>query len=232
MRIAIMQPYVFPYIGYFQLINVVDKFILFDDVNFINRSWINRNNILVNGEPYLFTIPLHNASQNQLINETEIAEVSGWKNKFFKTLKQAYKKAPYFNEVFALADQILQSQMLYIHELAFLGLTKICGYLGIETEFFESSSLSGSKDLKAQERIIDICLEMKADQYINPIGGTKLYSKDDFASKGISLNFLKVTAYSYPQFSNKFVPDLSIIDVLMFNSVDETRELLNKYRLI
>jgi len=231
MRIAIMQPYVFPYIGYIQLVNLVDKFILFDDVNFINRGWINRNNILLNGQAHLFTIPLRNSSQNQLINQTEVGD-TGWKNKFFKTLEQAYKQAPYFDEVFALVQDVFENKVVYINQLASLSLTKICKYLRIETTFFESSSLSGNKGLKAQERIIDICLEMRADQYINPIGGTKLYSKDDFASKGIALNFLEVTAYSYPQFSNKFVPDLSIIDVLMFNSVDETRELLNKYILI
>lgn len=232
MRIAIMQPYMFPYIGYFQLINLADKFVIYDDVSFINKGWINRNNILLDGQPHLFTIPLRNSSQNKLINQTEIGDISAWRNKFFKTVEHAYKKAPYFDSVSVLLHEILNSPAIYIHQLALISLTRVCKYLLIDTPFFESSRISENSELKSQDRILDICVQLQADQYINPIGGLKLYSRDHFESKGISINFLEVKPHSYSQYGNDFIGNLSIIDVLMFNSVEEVRELLNQYRLI
>lgn len=105
MKIAVMQPYLFPYIGYFQLLNAVDMFVVFDDVNFIKKGWINRNNILVNRQKYLFTVPLKDASQNKLIKEVQIAD-DGWQEKFLKTVAQSYKKAEFFDEAFALIEKL------------------------------------------------------------------------------------------------------------------------------
>lgn len=232
MKLAIMQPYIFPYIGYFQLIHAVDKFVIYDDVNFINRGWINRNRILVNGKDSLFTIPLKEASQNKLINEIEVNWDSAWKNKWVKTLEQSYKKAPFFQQVMPLVEQTLGQEKQIFSEIIVANLQIINDYLGISTEIVPSSVIYQNTELKAQNRIIDICLQEKATHYINPIGGLELYDKQIFAEKGMLMNFIKSQSVQYPQLKNEFVPWLSILDVLMFNSVEKIHEFLNAYELV
>lgn len=232
MKLGIMQPYIFPYIGYYQLINAVDKFVIYDDVNYINKGWINRNNLLVNGKAFLFTIPLKEASQNKLINQIEIQENGSWSKKLLKTIEQAYKKAPYFENTFSLVSNIINSPVKGIHELALLSLRAVAEYLDIKTEFVDSSSVYQNTNLKAQERILDICLKEKADHYFNPIGGMEIYSNELFERSGIRLDFLKTIPVPYTQFGNEFVPYLSIIDVLMFNSKAEVIELIDQYEVI
>lgn len=232
MKIAIMQPYIFPYIGYFQLINAVDKFIIYDDVNFINKGWINRNRILVNGKDSLFTIPLKEASQNKLINSIEVNWDSAWKSKFLKTIEQSYKKAPYYQQVLPLIEGLLNTEKSIFSEIIFENLTQVCQYLEIKTEIVPSSSIYHNTHLKAQERIIDICVQEKTDTYINPIGGLELYDKAAFQAIGKELFFIKSKAIRYTQFKNEFVPWLSIIDILMFNSPEHISTLLNDYELV
>lgn len=232
MKIAIMQPYIFPYIGYFQLINTVDKFIIYDDVNFINKGWINRNRILVNGKDSLFTIPLKEASQNKLINNIEVNWDSAWKSKFLKTIEQSYKKAPYYQQVLPLIEGLLNTEKSIFSEIIFENLTQVCQYLEIKTEIVPSSSIYHNTHLKAQERIIDICVQEKTDTYINPIGGLELYDKAAFQAIGKELFFIKSKAIRYTQFKNEFVPWLSIIDILMFNSPEHISTLLNDYELV
>jgi hypothetical protein len=231
MKLAIMQPYFFPYIGYYQLINAVDKFVLYDDVNYINRGWINRNNILVGNKACLFTIPLKNASQNRLIRDIELSDNS-WQGKFLKTLEQAYKKAPQFNHVFPLIRKNLESEATHIYQLTSLSLITVAEYLGLSAEFVDSSSIYNNHHLKAQQRILDICIREKTTHYINSIGGMELYSKNSFEQSGIKLNFIKTRDFSYQQFNKEFVPDLSMIDVLMFNAKDEIRKMLDLYELV
>ena len=227
-----MQPYIFPYIGYFQLINAVDKFVIYDDVNFINKGWINRNRILNNGKDSLFTIPLKEASQNKLINEIEINWDIAWKSKFLKTLEQCYKKAPFYSEILPIIEQTLSIDNEPVSKVIEHNLRLICNYLDIKTEIISSSALYQNTHLKAQERILDICLQEKVSQYINPIGGLELYDKDFFETKNLQLNFIKSNSIEYPQFKNEFVPWLSMIDVLMFNSKDKIKEFLDNYELI
>lgn len=227
-----MQPYIFPYIGYFQLINAVDKFVIYDDVNFINKGWINRNRILNNGKDSLFSIPLKEASQNKLINEIEVNWDTNWKSKFLKTLEQCYKKAPYYQEIFTIIEQTLYVDNEPISKVIENNLRLICHYLDIKTEIISSSAIYQNTHLKAQERILDICLQEKATQYINPIGGLELYDKDIFEANGIVMNFIKSNPIEYPQFKNDFVPWLSMIDVMMFNSIEKINEYLNKYELV
>ena len=232
MKIAIMQPYILPYIGYFQLIKAVDKFIIYDDVNFINRVWINRNRLLVGGKDSLFTIPLKEASQNKLIHEIEVNWDAAWKSKFLKTLEQSYKKAPFYADVLPLVQASLALDNVPISEVIVENLRILCSYLDIKTEIIASSRSYNNQHLKAQERILDICLQEKAHQYINPIGGIELYDKTVFEEKGMVLNFIKAKAISYPQFKNEFVPWLSILDVLMFNSVAQIQGFLEEYELV
>lgn len=231
-KVAIMQPYFMPYIGYFQLINAVDEFIILDDVNYINKGWINRNNILVANKPYLFTVPLKDASQNKLIYEIELLQDGKWQKKLLKTIEQAYKKAPFYAEVFLLFESILNSTEKNLSKFIYNSLQIICKYLTINTLIIESSNIFENKyQLKAEDRIIDICLQKNAEQYINPIGGTELYDKTHFEKNNIQLNFLKTNSISYSQFSNEFIPYLSILDALMFVEKQELKAILNQYQL-
>ncbi len=232
MTLAIMQPYFLPYIGYFQLLNAVDKFVLYDDVNFINRGWVNRNQMLVNGKAHLFTIPLENASQNKLIHEIPISPQQAWRNKFLKTVAQSYQKAPYFTAVYPMLEEILFSESADISELCFVSLTKLATYLGITTEIEKTSRVYQNSHLKGPERILSICHAERADQYINPIGGMELYNRERFRQEGLDLHFLKSNLHSYPQYKNAFVPWLSILDVLMFTSIEQTHTLLLDFELV
>ena len=232
MTIAIMQPYIFPYIGYFQLINTVDKFIIYDDVNFINKGWINRNNILVSGQAHLFTIPLKDASQNKLINEVEFLKNDPWKKKFLKTIQQSYQKAPNYQKVFVLIEEIVLLECETINDLNFYALNKICAYMNIDTELVPSSSIYKNTHLKGPDRILNICQQENASHYINPVGGMELYDKSKFAKENIRLDFLKSAASPYSQFKNAFVPWLSIIDILMFNDSESINQLLTEFELI
>ena len=227
-----MQPYIFPYIGYFQLINAVDKFVIYDDVNFINKGWVNRNRILNNGKDSLFTVPLKEASQNKLINEIDVNWDGAWKSKFIKTLEQCYKKTRFYLEILPIIEQTLSIDNEPVSKVIEHNLKLICDYLGIKTEIVSSSAIYQNTHLKAQERILDICSQEKANQYINPIGGLELYDKDFFEAKNLKLNFIKSNAIEYTQFKNEFVPWLSMIDVLMFNSKEKIKKFLDNYELV
>ena len=229
-----MQPYVFPYLGYFQLINASDKFVFLDDVNFIKNGWINRNRILLNGQGFLFSIPLKDGSSFKKISETEISEnrFNVWRIKFLKTLEQAYKKAPCFEDVHELVLSIFKQSFETINQLAKESIIQLSNYLDIKTTFEKSSTIYDNKDLKGEARIIDICLKEKATHYFNAIGGLNLYNKEKFSKNKIELFFIKATSQSYPQFSNDFINNLSIIDVLMFNEPNHIKTLLSQYELI
>ncbi len=230
--LGIMQPYFFPYIGYFQLINCVDTFIIYDDVHFIKKGWINRNNILQNGNPSLFTIPLVGASQNKLINEIDIDSLEAWGAKFLKTIEQSYKKAPYFSIIFEMIRQIVTGDSIKISTLATKSIQETCQYLGISTKIIEHSSIYNNSDLKAQFRILDICKQEQAEHYINPIGGISIYDKQLFEENKILLNFIRSKPIVYQQFKGDFVPWLSMIDILMFCNPEEIHQHLNKFELV
>ena len=232
MKVAIMQPYFFPYIGYFQLINAVDNFVFYDDVNFINRGWINRNRILVNEQPAYFTIPLLKASQNKSICETEIIQNKDYL-KILRTIEMTYKKAPYFHAVFTLVNEVFNKEYKTLAEITIKSVKSCCEYLDIKTQFYVASEdFATTKGLERAERLQTICKQLHANQYINALGGQELYSKEDFTKEKIQLQFIQSKAITYKQFGNHFVPWLSIIDVLMFNSKEEVKELLNQFELI
>ena len=232
MRIAIMQPYLFPYIGYFQMMHAVDEFVFLDDVNYINKGWINRNRILVNGKDYMLTVPLKEASQNKLINEIEIAQDGRWQAKNIKTLELSYKKAPYFDAVFPLLEKIILSDETNLGRFILKSFSVLNAYLGVKTPLTTSSSVGNDMRLKGQDRILDLCRGEKADEYINAIGGKELYSRELFSKNNVRLHFIKSHEVRYPQFQNEFIPWLSIIDVMMFNSAEQVRKFLNDYELI
>lgn len=232
MTLSIMQPYLFPYIGYFQLMQEADKFVVYDDVNFINRGWVNRNRLLINAREFLFSVPLKDASQFKKINEVLIDDSQRWREKLLKTITQGYKKAPYFEDVFPLVSKVVQTHTQQLSELLFCNLALIVNYLELPVQLVESSSIYQNQHLKAQERILDICIKEKASQYVNAIGGKELYDKEAFSNQGIILHFQQSEKVTYQQFGNDFVPWLSIIDVLMFNSKEQTKALMSAYTLV
>ena len=232
MKVAIMQPYFLPYIGYFQLIKAVDTFVLYDDVNYINKGWINRNNILVNGKAFMFTIPLKDASQNKLINQIELSDDPKWRTKLLQTVGQSYKKAPNFNVVYPILERVLNGASVRVCDLIFESIQEINQYLGITTTIVRSSEIYQNQNLKAQDRIIDICGQENAQLYINPIGGQALYDQAAFKKHQMTLRFIYTKSLTYKQFQNEYVPFLSILDVLMFCSVAEINHFLDLYELV
>jgi hypothetical protein len=233
MRIAIIQPYLFPYPGYFQLMDASDHFILLDDVNYINRGWINRNNILVQEKPFRFTLPLQKVSQNKKINETLIAPDAKWKNKFMGTLHMAYHQSPYYPEVIELIKTIIYFDELRLSIFLQNSLVSIVAFIGMEPRIISLSSAGAQTGLKGQERILDLCSTFKANEYINLPGGKHLYNPDEFARRSIRLLFIEPHLPVYPQ-SNQhaFIPGLSIIDVLMNNSKESARKMVKDYDIV
>ena len=218
MSISIMQPYVFPYIGYFQLIYASDVFVFYDDVNFINRGWINRNRILINGKDHLFTIPCLDASQNKLIKDIEVLNNTKDIKKLLDTIQSAYKKAPQFNTVFQIIQHILEiKENATISELAIKSILLIAEYLELKRNFKVSSEQYTNQELKKADRLIDICRLEGIEHYINASGGKAIYTKEYYKNYGINLDFRIPEKYEYLQFKNEFLPWLSIIDILMFN---------------
>lgn len=229
MKVGIMQPYLFPYIGYYQLIKAVDTFVIYDDVNFIKQGWINRNRILLNGNDMMFNIILKGASSFKKINEIE---VSGPNLKLLATIEQAYHKAPYFTEVFPLLSNIISSKETNLARYLTNSLHAIISYLSINTIILISSEIDKDTLLKGEDKVIDICKQLNATNYINAIGGQELYHKEKFSENGLTLNFIKSKSIVYHQFKNKFFPWLSIIDVMMFNSPTKILLMLDNFELI
>jgi len=228
-----MQPYLFPYVGYFQLINSVDKFVFYDDVNYIKRGWINRNKILINNKEHLLSFPCVNSSQNKLIKDVKIEIGSKEYEEILLKIKRSYIKSPYFESIFPLIELIFKSKNETISDFACNSVVVISKYLGLDTEFFKSSKLFNHfKELNKEDRLIKISKELGGENYINAIGGIELYNKAYFKKNGINLNFLKPKIKEYTQFGKEFIPGLSIIDVLMFNSKVESREIINDIELI
>lgn len=232
MKLAVMQPYLFPYIGYFQLINAVDVFVFYDDVAYIKNGWINRNRILMNGKSHYITVPCSKASSNKMIKSVQFDSRSKDYRKIVKTIKQAYIKAPYYKRVFPIIERIFSNTTNRISTLAQSSLVEVSDYLDLQTQFKVSSiDFPETKGMDKADRLISICQANNATQYINPIGGNELYDKEYFRNKGIELIFLNPENIVYDQFDTHFIPWLSIIDVLMFNSIDTISNYLNKYKL-
>lgn len=233
MKIALMQPYFLPYIGYFQLINAVDTFIFCDDVPFIKGGFINRNNILVNGEKYRFTIPVQHVHFNTTIRETKVAnDPANWYRKLSKTF-QNYRKAPYFDAVFPFMDQILRGSMgRSIGDVAMESIQNVLHYIDVKKRTSTSFGQYNNTHLKGADRIIDICRQEKANTYINAIGGQRFLNKDYFSDSTIQLQFLKPNLTTYAQNTPKFIPGLSILDVLMYNNPATVKAMLSNYTLV
>jgi WbqC-like protein family len=230
--IAVMQPYFLPYIGYFQLMAAVDKFVILDDVNYINRGWVNRNRLLLNKKPHTFTVPLRGASQNKLICDIELLSERGWRDKLMRTSQQAYRRAPCYAAISRLLASILNYPSTRLDELLLHSLREISRYLELETEIVSTSRLYKNAHLKGQDRILDICRQEQTDIYINSIGGSDLYDRSQFLEHSIQLHFLQSDSISYSQGIGQHVPWLSILDVMMFNERHAVQRMLTAMELV
>ena len=220
-KIAIMQPYFFPYIGYWQLINLADKFVLLDDVNFIKKGWIHKNLIMNNNETRQINICISKMSQNKQINDLSLSTEHNWKNKLIKNIQNSYSKAPFYNEVNNIIGDIISYDESNLSKYLFNSIKQICKTLDIKTHIEPTSSKYLTDPLKkGQDKIIDICLKEKGSIYVNPIGGVDYYDSEKFKENNLSLKFLNTS------------PSPSIINDLMLLGIKKAREKINKYTLI
>lgn len=232
MRLAIMQPYFFPYIGYFQLIAAVDLFIVYDNIKYTKKGWINRNRMLKNGKDVMFSLPLKSDSDYLDVYERELAANFNC-DKLLNQFKGGYQRAPYFAQTFELVEQIVRYEDGNLFRFLHHSIVKVCEHLGITTEIKISSDIAIDHDLKNQDKVLALCTAVGASTYVNAIGGIELYSKEFFREKGIDFKFIQSKLFEYVQFGDVFVPWLSIIDVMMFNTLDTIQNCIStNYELI
>lgn len=228
MKLGIMQPYFLPYLGYWQLMAAVDKYVVYDDVNYIKGGWINRNNYLVQGQKKLVTFSLNGASPNKLINSLSIKDTF---SSFLGLLYSNYKKAPNYDIIMGLTKSIIEFDKSSLSLFIFNSIKEITKYLDIKTELLLSSTIHKDNTLKGQDKVLQICKLLNADEYYNAIGGQKLYDRKVFENNQLKLKFVNPKLTPYKQFSNEFVEGLSILDVLMFNPKERVKEMLLEYEL-
>ncbi len=255
MKLAIMQPYFFPYIGYYQAISAVDKYILYDNLAYIKEGWMNKNRFLVvKGEPAYFIAEVKKKSSFKKISDIELVENNSWRRKILNSILYHYKKRPFFDEIYPIVERVVKAEVRFLTELNSKSILEVANYLDIKTKittdtskYFHLEEKLDNDDLDTPEhfpliklnnpikkviRVIEICRAEGADTFINAYGGKEIYSKDDFANNDIKLFFIQTNEYSYPQPSKKFYPHLSIIDVLMNCGKEGARKLLDDYTLI
>ena len=234
MTIAIMQPYFLPYIGYFQLMNAAEEFIVYDNIEFSKKGWINRNRILVNGKDSFITLPLKKDSDYLHIKDRYLADT--WKDdriKMKNRIIESYRKAPFFDGAYPVIEKCIFFDDMNLFNFIFHSVKTIKEHLALPAELHISSSINIDHELKAHKKIIEICKARTAAKYVNPIGGVNLYNKDEFKAEGIDLGFLKSNDIIYKQFNNEFIPWLSVIDLMMFNSKDKIKDyLISNYTII
>jgi hypothetical protein len=255
MKLAIMQPYFFPYLGYFQLINAVDKFILYDNLNYIKWGWVNRNRLVLNGQPTFFIVPIQGKSSFRKIRDIRVDTKNEvrWRKKILGSIISGYRKASFFDEIFPVLEEVVNTYTEYLSDLNNLTVKRIAQLLDISTEItsdvsnyeaLEKELSTGASDIytfyrREQNlsdtktiRALQICKNEQADVFINAIGGQALYDKAIFKKNRIDLYFINTLPYSYKQSSEEFFPSMSIIDVLMNCGPTDTQRLLNHYELI
>ena len=232
MKVAIMQPYFFPYFGYFQLMAAVDLYIIHDRIKYVKKGWINRNRILQHGRDAVISLPLKNASDALDICDRDIAADFD-REKLLNRITEAYRKAPFLDSVLPVIERIIRHTDRNLFRFLHNSLVKTCAYLAIDTEIALASSFSIDPSLKGQDMVIALCRQAGADVYVNAIGGVELYSPDVFRAAGLDLRFIRSGPFEYRQFDAEFVPSLSIIDVMMFCDVETVgRHLHSNYKLV
>lgn len=236
MKIAIMQPYFFPYLGYFNLINSVDLFVVYDNVQYIRRGWINRNRVLHQNKRkwQYINAPIEKASQQTLIKDIRIDREKLWEKNLLGKLYHYRNEAPYADEIIKLIENYLELiQNSALSKLNIKILEKLTALLGVDFTYCFASELDIRLDDKqsAEEKILDICEFLKADKYVNLFGGKDLYSDANFKKRNIKLQFLNFPIYRYNTNNYIFEPNLSIIDVLMWNKPQIIKKYLDEHKV-
>lgn len=226
MKTAIMQPYFLPYIGYYQLLSAVDVFVIYDNIKYTKKGWINRNRMLRNGEELTFSLPLKKDSDTLDVVERDLSDEFD-RSKLLNQIKGVYRAAPQFKDTFPLLERIIRYGETNLFRYIQHSIVEMCAHIGIETEIVVSSTIMIDHGLKSQDKVIALCTALGSDTYINPMGGLELYDRATFAARGIDLQFMRTKTFEYPQFGIGFVPNLSIIDVLMFNPLVAVREFIH-----
>ena len=232
MKVAIMQPYFLPYIGYFQLLAAVDLFIVYDNIKFTKKGWLNRNRMLRQGKDEMFTLPLMKGSDFLDVRERELA-VDFDRAKLLNQFKEAYRRAPHFGQTFPLMERIFGCEEVNLFRFLYRSILEVGAHLNVGTEIRISSDMDVDHHLKGQDKVLALCEAAGAQTYVNAVGGVALYSKDVFYERGVELQFIKSRPFDYEQFGDPFVPWLSIVDVLMFNSLQSVKTCIaSNYELI
>lgn len=206
--------------------HAADTFVFLDDVNFIKKGFINRNSILLNRQAHQLSLPVNKISQNKRINEHTVRNDD---TSILTTLKHAYARAPYYENVAPLLANMISYKEANLSYYLAHQLQSICEYLGIKCRFLFSSRLDKDPSVKGQDKIIALCKNLQTSHYINANGGKHLYEPQAFAQANIQLNFINPLMPKYQQYGNTFVNNLSIIDAMMFNSKEELSALAGQY---
>ncbi len=210
--------------------NAVDEFVVYDNIEFSKKGWVNRNRILVNKKDEYITLPLKKDSDYLDIKDRYLAEI--WlseRKKMLNRITESYRKSPHFSSAYPIIEKCFLYEHGNLFNFLINSLTNIKDYLEIQTPFIISSSIRIDHSLKSDKKVMAICKARTASAYLNPIGGVNLYDKSNFGKEGIELHFLKTSGLSYKQFNNEFIPFLSIIDVMMFNSKETIDGMLSEY---
>lgn len=225
-----MQPYLFPYLGYFQLIAAADVFVLGDDLQYIRSGWVNRNRILCSGKAKLITFPLKRDRHDLAINKRELSDLYAEDvERLLTTLQLSYCRSPYYAQVMPLLERLLTFPVKNLAVYIEHSIREMCSYLHIDTPIFRGSDIDIAAPTDKQDRVLKIVEKLEGDRYLNPIGGMELYDPNFFEREGVALRFFKMDPIEYRQYKGPFVSNLSIIDVLMFNCVEQVQELLKCY---
>lgn len=227
-RLGVMQPYFFPYIGYWCLIQAVDTFVLYDDVQYIKSGYINRNTILSQGNRQRITLTIQQASSNKRINDLYVGENN---SKIVKTIQQSYAKAPYFAQFFPVIQEIFACKSTNLADFLYSSIKNLMSYMNMDQPLLRSSEMSIPTGLDRVERLLYLCKATQSGIYINNESGRKLYAQEQFQKEHITLQFIHPIISEYAQLSKNFESHLSIIDLLMNLSVDELKHHLNDHRI-
>ena len=212
---------------------MADVFVVYDNIEYTKKGWINRNRILVNGKDEYISLPLKKGSDFLQVKDRFLSD--SWKserNKLLNKISACYRKAPCFSATFSLIENVLMFEDDNLFNFIFNSLKVVKEYLGLPAQLVVSSTINIDHTLKSESKVLAICKELGATQYINPIGGVELYNKEVFENEGLELQFLQAKNVIYYQFENDFVPWLSILDVMMFNSKEKVQHFLyNNYTI-
>jgi hypothetical protein len=231
MTVAIFQPYFLPYIGYWQLMAMADRFVVYDNIEYTKKGWINRNRFLQGGTAAYFTVPIKKASDFLTVAERQVAGDFD-RDKLLRALSASYRKAPQFDLVYPLLERIVRAPIDNLFAYVHHSLIEVARFLEIATPMVISSTIAIDHSLKAEQKVLALCRALGADRYVNPVGGRELYAPATFAAASIRLDFVQPRPITYLQFGGPFVANLSILDVLMFNSPSAVRAMLSEVDVI